>query len=205
MSQIRVRNRLRHGENVARATVTISGIGAGAVSVTGATNSHGVVTLDTSKLADGTYTLMVTPFSTTPDVVGPAIASTPTPVDRIFRSLVAELTIASGRITSAIVSAINQPNGEATAASPSNVTVGLQPVWMSSPNKRIRGRNHITTIVVHHTGGPIIGPAINTFLSATEQTSAHYLINMDGQIIKMVHDTRRANQAGESHWAGVNG
>jgi len=162
------------------------------------------VTLDTSKLADGTYTLTVTPSSTTPDPVGPPTASSPTPGDRIFRSLVAELIIASGRVTTATVSATNRPNGEATASA-SNVTVELQPVWMRSPNNGSRGSNQITMIIVHHTGGPTIGPAINTFLSTAEQTSAHYLINTDGQIIKMVQDSRRASQAGESHWAGVNG
>src|SRR5262245_40063735 len=92
-----------------------------------------------------------------------------------------------------------------TAASPSNVTVGLQPVWTRSLNHGSRGSHQIMTIIVHHTGGPTIGPAINTFLSTTEQTSAHYLINTDGQIIKMVQDIRRANQAGDSNWAGVNG
>jgi N-acetylmuramoyl-L-alanine amidase len=204
MSQITVRNRLKPSENVAGAAVTIAGTGANTTSVTGPTNAHGAVTLDTSELADGTYTLTVTPSSTTPDPVGPAIASSPTPADRIFRSLVAELIIASGRITTATISATNRSNGEATASA-SNVTVGLQPVWMRSPNNGSRGSNQITMVIVHHTGGPTIGPAINTFLSTGEQTSAHYLINTDGQIIKMVQDSRRASQAGESHWAGVNG
>lgn len=205
MSQIRVRNRLRIHENVSGATVTITGTGTSAASVSGTTNAHGAATLDTSKLADGTYTLAVTPASTTTDPVGPAIASGPTPGDRIFRSLTAELTIASGRIMAATVAAANLRNGDAAAASPSNVTVGLQPVWMRSPNSSSRGSSQITMIVVHHTGGPTIGPAINTFLNTGEQTSAHYLIDTDGQIIKMVEDNRRANHAGESHWAGVNG
>jgi N-acetylmuramoyl-L-alanine amidase len=76
---------------------------------------------------------------------------------------------------------------------------------MRSPNNGSRGSIQITMIIVHHTGGPTIGPAINTFLSTAEQTSAHYVINTDGQIIKMVQDSRRASQAGESHWAGVSG
>lgn len=205
MSQIRVRNRLKLSENVAGTTVTIAGTGTNTTTVTGPTNAHGAVTLDTSKLANGTYTLTVTPSSTTPDPVGPAIAASPTTADRIFRSLVAELTIASGKITTATVAATNRLNGQATAGRLSDVTVGLQPVWMRSPNNGARGSNHITMIIVHHTGGPTIGPAINTFLSTGEQTSAHYLIDTDGQIIKMVQDNRRASQAGESHWAGVNG
>ena len=58
-------------------------------------------------------------------------------------------------------------------------------------------------IIVHHTGGPLIGPAINTFMSSSEQTSAHYVIDTDGQVLKMVRDSRHANHAGTARWAGV--
>ncbi len=205
MSQIRVHNRLKISEDVSGAAITIVGTGANTASVSGTTDAHGRVTLDTSKLPDGTYTLEVTPSSTTRDAVGPAIASSPNPPSRIFRSLVGVLNIAAGKITSAAVSATDQSNGEVAQTNPSTVTVGVQPVWMHSPNNGVRGKSQITAIVVHHTAGPAIGPAINTFLSTAEQTSAHYIINTDGQIIKMVQDSRQANQAGESHWAGVNG
>lgn len=207
MSQIRVRNRLRLNETIAGTTVTITGAPTptGASSVTGTTNASGVVVLDTSKLPDGSYTLTVTPASTTADPVGPAIASSLTPGDRIFRSLTGSVTIASGRITAGAVAATHRLNGDVIWASPSNLTVGLQPVWMRSPNNGGRGSGQITMIIVHHTGGPVIGPAINTFLSTSEQTSAHYVIDTDGQIIKMVQDNRRANHAGESHWDGVTG
>jgi N-acetyl-anhydromuramyl-L-alanine amidase AmpD len=202
MSQIRVRNRLRRNENIAGTTVVIL---AGAVPVTGTTAANGVATLDTSKLADGAYVFTVTPASTISDPVGPATASSPTPGDRVFRSLVGSLAVASGKIVSGTVAATHRLNGDVVWASPSNLTVGLQPVWMRSPNNGGRGSNPITMIIVHHTGGPVIGPAINTFLSTSEQTSAHYLIDTDGQIVKMVQDNRRANHAGESHWAGVKG
>lgn len=58
--------------------------------------------------------------------------------------------------------------------------------------------------MVHHTAGPLIGPAINTFLSSSEGTSAHYVIDTDGQIVKMVRDEESAHQAGVSFWSGVN-
>jgi N-acetylmuramoyl-L-alanine amidase len=58
-------------------------------------------------------------------------------------------------------------------------------------------------IIVHHTGGPTIGSAISTFLSPSDVVSSHYLIDTDGQILKMVQDKSVANQAGQAFWAGV--
>jgi len=59
-------------------------------------------------------------------------------------------------------------------------------------------------IVVHKTGDPVIGPAINQFLNGG--TSAHYLVDRDGSVLKMGADERAAghasneNQQNQSHW-----
>lgn len=203
MSQILVRNRLKPSEKIQGATVTIAGTVPGAATVSGATNAHGAATLKTTSLADGAYILTVAPVSTLAGAVGPATASSPAPGDRIFRTLSANLTIASGSITAVAVPVLNRPDGDASLGAAGAVTIGLQPVWMRSPNHTARDSNQITMIIVHHTGGPVVGPAINTFLSAGEGTSAHYVINTDGQIIKMVQDGRRAHHAGEARWAGA--
>ncbi|MCC6389440.1 MAG: N-acetylmuramoyl-L-alanine amidase [Bryobacterales bacterium] len=200
MSQIRVRNRLKPHENVSGATVTIA---SASNSVSGVTNSSGSVTLNIDAFPDGDYTLTVTPSSTSTDPVGPAIAGSPTPPDRVFRSLAVTVSISAKKITSASVPVTSRTDGDASVDTHHVVTVDLQPVWMHSPNNGSRGTHQVTMIIVHHTGGPVIGPAINTFLSTGEQTSAHYVINTDGQIVKMVQDSRRANHAGEAHWAGV--
>jgi N-acetyl-anhydromuramyl-L-alanine amidase AmpD len=203
MSQIIVRNRLKPSERVPGATVTITGTAPGGATVSGITNAHGIVTLKTTSLANGAYTLTVVPVRTLAGDVGPTTASTPTPGDRIFRTLSADLAITSGSITAVSVPALNRPDGTASLGAANAVTIGLQPVWMRSPNNTSRGSIQITMIIVHHTGGPVIGPAINTFLSTGEGTSAHYVIDADGQIIKMVQDGRRAHHAGEAHWAGA--
>lgn len=202
MPRFLVRNRLRLGEEVSRVTVTISGAGTPPVSVSGITNAAGVVNLATASLADGAYVLTAVSHSASAAAVGPATAEAPVPPDRIFRSLTADLTIAAHAITAVSVQAANRPNG-VTALAGGNVTIDLQPVWMKSPNEGGRGGLQVGMIIVHHTGGPVIGPAINTFLSASEQTSAHYLIDTDGQVVKMVRDSRHANHAGKAKWAGV--
>ena len=98
---------------------------------------------------------------------------------------------------------LNRPNGAAAIGAGGVIVIDLQPVWMQSPNEGGRSGNQIQMIIVHHTGGPLIGPAINTFMSASEQTSAHYIIDTDGQVLKVVRDSRHANHAGPARWAGV--
>ena len=88
------------------------------------------------------------------------------------------------------------------------IIADLQPIWMQSDNERARSNKldgkpvDITLIVIHHTGGPAIRNTLNTFLKPG-CTSAHYVIDTDGEIIKMVRDTRRASHAGCSRWGGV--
>jgi N-acetyl-anhydromuramyl-L-alanine amidase AmpD len=55
-------------------------------------------------------------------------------------------------------------------------------------------------VIVHHTGSTNTRSALNTFLN--EATSAHYVIDREGQIIKMVQDSRRAGHAGWAYWRG---
>jgi N-acetyl-anhydromuramyl-L-alanine amidase AmpD len=58
-------------------------------------------------------------------------------------------------------------------------------------------------IIVHHTGGDRIQGALHEFLTGTRRVSAHYVIDTDGQIVKMVQDTRRASHAGGAQWLGL--
>ncbi|MGA7502126.1 MAG: N-acetylmuramoyl-L-alanine amidase [Isosphaeraceae bacterium] len=202
---IKVRNRLKHTDNVSGATVSVSSTAAGGSSATGTTNASGIATLNLTGLTVGPFTLRVTPAHTTTDPVGPDIARTPPAPARIFRSLAAEVTLSMGRIATATVAPGQSSNGAVAVGSNPNLIVDLQPVWIASPNKHSRGSTSLDLIVVHHTAGPLIEPAINTFLSSSEKTSAHYVIDTDGQIVKMVRDEESAHQAGVSFWSGVNG
>lgn len=200
MSNFKVVNRLRAGENVRGATVMLTGATPGGVSLTQTTNAGGVAAINTAALANGTYTLSVNPGHSHAGAVGPSIAATPPVPDRIFRAVTGAVTIDHGNVTSAAVGGAIA-NGNVTLAA-GVVQIELQPVWMQSPNSGSRGSTTITMIIVHHTGGPRIGPAINTFLSPSEETSAHYVIDVDGQVVKMVQESRRSNHAGEASWNG---
>jgi N-acetylmuramoyl-L-alanine amidase len=93
-----------------------------------------------------------------------------------------------------------QNNGRASLSGDPRVIVELQPVWMRSPNHRERGGGSISMIIIHHTGTANTRIALNTFLHGG--TSAHYVIDRSGRIIKMVQEVRRAHHAGTARWRG---
>ena len=197
MPVIQVRNRLRRSESVTGATVQLARPGLPAP-ITATTNNGGVANLVTTGLADGAYTLTITPAATTADPVGPAIGNAASP-DRIFRSLRVDVTLTATSIATATVPVSEIPNGTVAVTANAPMVASLQPVWMRSPNSRTRGHD-VSGIIIHHTGGPTIGGALEEFLN--NQTSAHYLIDTDGQIVKMVLDARAASHAGVARWNG---
>jgi len=58
-------------------------------------------------------------------------------------------------------------------------------------------------IVLHYTGMPDADGAIARLTSPEAKVSCHYLIAEDGQILRMVDETKRAWHAGKSSWRGV--
>lgn len=61
------------------------------------------------------------------------------------------------------------------------------PVWM---------------IVLHYTGMPSAEAAIDHLANPASKVSAHWVVAEDGQIIRMVDETKRAWHAGRSFWRG---
>jgi N-acetyl-anhydromuramyl-L-alanine amidase AmpD len=128
---------------------------------------------------------------------------------RIYRVLDVRIRTAGGRLTAAWIAPGETHGGignrQQASSSAGHLPIDLKPVWMRSPMKATEGgrpATDIDLIIVHRTGGPRIGPAINTFLSAGSASNAHYLIDHDGHVIKSAEDLRRANQAGTSRWRG---
>jgi N-acetyl-anhydromuramyl-L-alanine amidase AmpD len=184
---VQLRNRLRAGEGVAGCTLELVGT---AVSVAG--DAHGSAHLDLTGVPDGDYLLRVTPAEHSADPVGPALAAaTPRP-GRIWRALETTVAVRAERIT-----ATSHADTSVIGAA---LRVKLQPVWIKSPNASARALD-ISHVVIHHTAGPRIGPAIETFLGPGN-ASAHYMIDVDGQIVKLVHESMQSWHAGASHWGG---
>jgi N-acetylmuramoyl-L-alanine amidase len=72
-----------------------------------------------------------------------------------------------------------------------------------SPNHERRGEPaRIDTLVLHYTGMKTAGEAIERLCDPSARVSAHYVIEEDGTIWRLVPDARRAFHAGRSCWAG---
>jgi len=58
----------------------------------------------------------------------------------------------------------------------------------------------ITLIVLHYTATGSLAAAVNWFKNPAAKASAHYEINRDGTIVRMVHEAKKAYHAGKSEW-----
>ncbi len=72
-----------------------------------------------------------------------------------------------------------------------------------SPNhdERPPGRD-ITILLVHYTGMPSPGQALERLCDPASRVSSHYLIGEDGALYRLVDESRRAWHAGVARWAG---
>ena len=71
-----------------------------------------------------------------------------------------------------------------------------------SPNHDARDAE-IDTIILHYTGMQSGAAALDRLRSAEARVSAHYLIEEDGRIFRLVPEDRRAWHAGVSAWRGA--
>lgn len=72
----------------------------------------------------------------------------------------------------------------------------------ASPNFNDR-QAPISMIVLHYTGMADMETALARLCDAEAKVSAHYLVDEDGQVIRLVPEEKRAWHAGRSHWRGV--
>jgi N-acetylmuramoyl-L-alanine amidase len=75
-----------------------------------------------------------------------------------------------------------------------------------SPNHSSRGEppnmRPINMLVLHYTGMDSAGAALDRLCDAAAQVSAHYLVDEDGTLWRLVPEDRRAFHAGISCWEG---
>lgn len=61
----------------------------------------------------------------------------------------------------------------------------------------------VSMIVLHYTGMQSAEAALARLTDPTAEVSAHYLIDEDGTIHRLVAEDKRAWHAGQSHWRGI--
>jgi N-acetylmuramoyl-L-alanine amidase len=77
--------------------------------------------------------------------------------------------------------------------------------WLQGATRRpspnfYNDRNAREIIVMHYTAGYRAGSAINTFLDASSEASAHFVVDLDGTITQMVPTTKCAWHAGGGYY-----
>jgi N-acetylmuramoyl-L-alanine amidase len=63
----------------------------------------------------------------------------------------------------------------------------------------------VSILVLHYTGMQDAASAIQRLTDPEAKVSAHYLVAEDGQILRMVDESKRAWHAGRSYWRGLTG
>lgn len=61
----------------------------------------------------------------------------------------------------------------------------------------------VTMVVLHYTGMQTAGDALARMCDAKAKVSAHYMIDEDGTVTRMVPEDKRAWHAGKSYWRGI--
>lgn len=76
---------------------------------------------------------------------------------------------------------------------------------LPSPNQDDRPAGMVVDmLVLHYTGMECAASAIDRLTDPTAEVSAHYVIDEDGRLYRLVDERRRAWHAGVSSWRGVN-
>ncbi len=150
-------------------------------------------------VADGDHKLVVTH----PDnrkslsVAGPETKGTN---QRLYRPVEVATTLESGKLKDARLAKV-ETHVSIVGHQEDELALDLKPDWMGfHVNSK---RKNIDLIIIHHTGGDVIGPAVNQANSSN--LGPHYEIDKDGHIVKYVEDDHVANHAAPGQWTGKDG
>ncbi|MGY1901173.1 N-acetylmuramoyl-L-alanine amidase [Nocardia gipuzkoensis] len=189
-------------------------VGADAV---GITNQHGLAVLNTDAVRNspGSYLVRIrhsVAAQHTEELAGPGVADPRAQhLLRIYRQLEFGVELEGGELHKVLMpidtahGADGNRNGNFDKT---HLFVDWKPVWIGSPVKSgelPRTKDDIDLIVVHHTAGKSSGqPIHNIFLQPTQAAAAntHYVIDVDGHVMKLTDELREANHAGCSTWHG---
>ncbi|MCP4329384.1 MAG: N-acetylmuramoyl-L-alanine amidase [Alphaproteobacteria bacterium] len=79
---------------------------------------------------------------------------------------------------------------------------GAKKIDRWSPNHGPRVSNPVDILLLHYTGMERAADALDRLTDAETGVSAHYMIDEDGTVYRLVAEERRAWHAGRSCWAG---
>jgi N-acetyl-anhydromuramyl-L-alanine amidase AmpD len=109
-------------------------------------------------------------------------------------------------------------HGAVAVESESSLAIDWKPDWLQcgfatklkkkhvDPARPERALSPVQFIVLHHNDATTPGSTLDHFsdtVNNTHKTGAHYLVDVDGHVIKMAHETVSTNHAGRCFWYGL--
>jgi len=95
-------------------------------------------------------------------------------------------------------------HGAAFFQLPATLLVDWKADWVACRYQSARPpKTSPTLILLHRTDGPTPGSALDEFIPKVK--SSHYLVDVDGHVLKLVHEDLVASHAGVSWWDGNKG
>jgi N-acetyl-anhydromuramyl-L-alanine amidase AmpD len=89
------------------------------------------------------------------------------------------------------------------SAAPGRIVLDWKPDWIKSTNRAAVSPKQNNVLVLHQTGtSDVIGSSLNTFTNPANVTGIHYLVDVDGHVVKLVNESDRVNHTGPSFWGG---
>lgn len=169
---------------------------------------HGEVVLNTRALS-GEFIIRVIPEDRDDDFQSwPELADADDAPDIIYRTFEVRLRLQSGyiiEVTDPYDPPANKTDGRVGSRrlwepTTSHLPLSLKPVWWKRPLQSARSIDvfDIDIFGIHCTGGSRMGNAIIGFLNSQNSSSVHYILDVDGHLIKLVRERNRA-----SHFASA--
>lgn len=75
--------------------------------------------------------------------------------------------------------------------------------YTASPNYNDRKADQVDMLILHYTDTIDLNESLGILTDPDREVSAHYLVDMNGDIIQMVDEGHRAWHAGQSYWRGI--
>ena len=199
-----------------RNTPVAAGIEVTIGSLSSKTNASGVATFDIAAIGAGTHRAIASARSIDKaydGVTGPLVLPRPAPKDDVlYRDMDIQFVVDAKLEVSAAAS--DRPalfaastDGGVWREGPLLLLVDWKPVWLRAvkhaPRPGAPHPNDVPNIlVVHRTAGTSIAGASDLITGGTDDLSAHYVVDVDGYVLKLVREDEVSNHAGSSYWRG---
>lgn len=202
------RQRTTDRAEVIEATVRLVDEDGAVVSEGETVGKNGECRLDTAR-GNGFFNVEVLPTHAAERVAGPGMANS---APQLYRPSSIRIVLRAGRIVG-VDDPYDPPSGsthvrvgnrQVWAPTTTQLPLSLKPDWWKDlrANPRREGVAAVKMLVLHCTGGPRLGGALNQFFRPTGTAGANYLLDIDGHVIKLFSDDQMRVHAGVGFWRG---